>query len=53
MNKRIKITLLELLVIAIFILISKFIKIDTFGFCMGAVYIMIFDVIENYFRGDK
>lgn len=51
MNKKVKISLLELLVL-IFLIISNFIKIEVFSFCLGATYIMIFDVI-NIAIGDK
>lgn len=51
MNKKLKITLLELLVITIFLIISKFVEIEAFSFCIGAIYIMTFDVI-NILYGD-
>ena len=50
MNNRIKTTLLEVLVVIIFITITNFIEIDGVDFCMGAVYILILDTIENNFR---
>lgn len=49
MNKK---TLLELLVITIFLIISQFVEIEAFSFCIGAIYIMLFDVIERII-GDK
>lgn len=49
MNKK---TLLELLVITIFLIISQFVEIEAFSFCMGSIYIMLFDVI-NRIIGDK
>ena len=48
MNKKLKITLLELLVITIFLIISKFAEIEAFSFCIGAIYIMAFDVINKW-----
>lgn len=48
MNKELKITLLELLVIIIFLIISKFVEIEAFSFCIGAIYIMVFDVINKW-----
>lgn len=47
MNKKAKTTLLELLVLVIFLITSNFIKIEAFSFCLGASYIMIFDVINK------
>lgn len=47
MNKRIKTTLLELLVIIIFCIMSNFVEMDVFSFSLGAIYIMLFDVIER------
>ena len=52
MNKKLKISLLELLVLVIFLIISNFIEIEVFSFCLGATYIMIFDII-NIAIGDK
>lgn len=52
MSKKTKTTLLELLVLVIFLIISNFIKIEAFSFCLGATYIMIFDII-NKVIGDE
>lgn len=47
MNKKLKIILLNLLVIVIYSIISNFIEIKTFSFCVGASFIMILNVIDN------
>lgn len=52
MNKKVKTILLELLVLVTFLIISNFIKIEAFSFCLGSTYIMIFDVI-NKVIGDE
>lgn len=52
MNKEIKITLLELLNLVIFLIISNFIEINPFSFCLGSTYIMIFDVINKTLGSD-
>lgn len=53
MNKKTKITLLELLNLVIFLIISNFIKIEAFSFCLGVTYIMIFDMINKVIGDDK
>lgn len=52
MNKKVKTILLELLVLVTFLIISNFIKIEAFSFCLGATYIMIFDVINKVIGDD-
>lgn len=52
MSKKTKITLLELLVLVIFLIISNFAKIEAFSFCLGATYIVMFDEI-NKVVGDE
>lgn len=52
MSKKTKTTLLELSVLIMFLIMSNFIKIEAFSFCLGASYIMIFDLI-NRVIGDK
>ena len=47
MNKK---TLLKLLVLIIFLIIIKFVEIEAFSFCIGAIYVMLFDVIERIIR---
>lgn len=46
MSKKIKITILDILVIITFMIMSKFIKIEAFSFCMGATYLLAFDLIK-------
>lgn len=52
MNKKLKITLLELLVTIIFCIMSIFVEMDLFSFSLGVVYIMLFDVIERIIGDD-
>ena len=49
MNKK---RLLKLLALIIFLIIIKFVEIEAFSFCIGAIYVMLFDVIERII-GDK
>lgn len=53
MSKRIKITLLELLVIIIFCIMSDFVEMDVFSFSLGAIYIMLFDIIGRIIGDNK
>ena len=45
MKKTIKISVLELLVVAVMLIISKFVEFEAFSFCTGAIYVMILDLV--------
>ena len=50
MINKTKHTLLDLLVIVLFLILSKYIEMEAFSFCMGAIYVMMFDIIDMWFR---
>lgn len=50
MNKKIKHILLDLLVILVFFILAEYVEIEAFSFSAGAVYVILLDIIDMWFR---